>query len=153
MSVKKDKAETKDTNEAHMKFGWFAFTPKPLQKIATGVWFGIFLCYANACQAFLINGLVGLVITSLEIRFDFQSSLSSWISNATELAPIPVYLLISIWGHGMHKPRWSAIGMLLISLGAVLFTLPHWTTGTYIPDEEITEGNTCEPRPGRDCFF
>ena len=41
------------------------------------------------------------------------------------------------------------LGTVFLGLGALLFALPHFTTGTYLPTEEIIDGNVCSNRTGR----
>ena len=55
-------------------FGCCEFTPNVLQKFAKPVWVLVFMCFANVFQSMLVNGLIGVILTSLEVRFDLSSS-------------------------------------------------------------------------------
>ena len=67
------------------------------------------------------------------------------------MTTFPVLFLIvvlSMMGSNIHRPRLTAIGCAMISVGAVIFALPHWTTKTYIPGEDAVPGNLCMFRTG-----
>lgn len=51
-----------------------------------------------------------MVITSLEVRFDMTSSHTAWIANAAEIATIPVYVGVLVFGRHSNRPRITAIG-------------------------------------------
>jgi hypothetical protein len=55
------------------------------------------LSFAN-CHQSLANGLLGVVMSTIEKQFDLTSSESSWIASAYEFGPIPVLILLSFIG-------------------------------------------------------
>jgi len=91
----------KDINNAEetrdLRYGCFRFKPTGLQCLNTIVGAVAFLSLANCFQS-LANGLLGVMLSTLEKRFDLSSSSSSWIASAYEIGPIPIVIIISYFG-------------------------------------------------------
>ena len=132
-----------------LRYGWFGLRPSCLQWINRPAWFLIWITLGNTIITMLVNGLIGVVMTSLEVRFQLSSNETGWISSAYEMAAIPVYILIVIFGTSIHRPRWSTIGILGMVLGSILFFLPHYISGVYWPDSNDLDSYLCLP-PGAD---
>ena len=118
-----------------LRYGWFWFTPACLRNINTPTWFLVFMCIANIFQSMTVNGLIGVVLSSLETRFGFTSSQSSWIASAYDVSTVPVLALLSYFGSRSHRPRWTAAGLFLLVIGTLIIMLPHFTTPIYDPNE------------------
>ena len=136
-------------------YGWFSFVPSCLQKINKAGWFLFFMCLANIFQSMTINGLVGVVLSSLETRFGLTSSQSSWIASAYDVSTVPVLAIVSYFGSRSHRPRWTALGLFVLVLGTIIFILPHFTTPKYEPvvdanseDQGICLTNGTRPEGG-----
>lgn len=91
--------ETQTTSEPEgaFLFGWFSFTPKCLQVFNTAGWYLFFIFMANNIQGITTNGLVGVVMTSLETRFGLASVQSSWIPAVADVSAVPAILAVSIF--------------------------------------------------------
>ncbi|KAM4808250.1 solute carrier organic anion transporter family member 4C1 [Rhinophrynus dorsalis] len=119
--------------------GWGTFTPRCLQ------WFnnpkGYLLMYSllAVMQGTLVNGLVNVVITTIEKRFDLNSSLTGLISASYDIAFCLLSLFVSFYGQRGHKPRWLAFSALMIGLGAIIFSLPNFTSGLYQYGSKFSE--------------
>lgn len=70
-------------------------------------------------------------ISTIEKRFDLNSSLTGLISASYDISFCVLCLFISFYGERGHKPRWLALASFLIGLGSLVFSLPHFTTGSY----------------------
>ena len=93
-------------------------------------WFLVFLSIAAFMQGLCINGLVNVVITSIERRFGLQSTQSGLIASSYDLGSLLVMVPVSYLGGraGASKPRWIAAGLVVMGLGSLAWTLPHWAT-------------------------
>ncbi len=89
--------------DVSQKFGFLSFKPSCLQVFNTAGWFVFALFWANSFQSMVSNGLLGVVITSIETRFQLTSGQSSWIAASYEIAAIPVLLVVSYVGSGLHR--------------------------------------------------
>ena len=71
-----------------------------------------------------------MVITSIERRFGLQSTQSGLIASSYDLGSLVVMVPVSYLGGraGASKPRWIAAGLVVMGLGSLAWTLPHWTT-------------------------
>ena len=115
-----------------------AFIKLPfLNKLRSPKWFLVFLSLAACVQGVLINGLVNVVITSIEIRFGMKSSDTGLLVACQDIGSLLVMLPASHFGSrlGASKPRWIAVGMMVLGIGSFVWTLPHFLTGPYIPGD------------------
>lgn len=116
-----------------LQYGCCLAKPRFLRFLNTARWFLFWMFLSNTFISMLVNGLAGVVLTSIETRFHLTSSETGWISSAYELGALPVYVIITLYGTHIHRPRWAGIGLVLSSIGSVLFIIPHFTTGVYNP--------------------
>jgi len=131
-----------------------------LNRFRSPKWFLVFLSVAATVQGVCINGLVNVVITSIERRFHLQSTQSGIIASSYDIGSLIVMIPVSYLGGrlGTSKPRWIAGGMLAMALGSLVWTLPHFSTDAYMPtlageeeDGPVLCGTAGPPGlPGRD---
>ena len=117
-----------------------AFLKLPfLNKLRSPKWFLVFLSLAACVQGVLINGLVNVVITSIEIRFGMKSSDTGLLVACQDIGSLLVMLPASHFGSrlGASKPRWIAVGMMVLGIGSFVWTLPHFLTGPYLPSGDL----------------
>ena len=81
----------------------------------------------------LVNGFVNISITSIEKRYNIQSSESGLILSFYEIASLICILPVTYIGGkvGESKPRWLGWGAIIMGIGAFTFTIPHWISGKY----------------------
>ncbi|XP_071850599.1 solute carrier organic anion transporter family member 4C1-like [Apostichopus japonicus] len=117
--------------------GWFNIRPKLIQCFNGPAGY-IFISIA---QSTTVNGLVYVVTTTLEKRFNLKSARSGSISSMYDLATLSVIIFVTYFGERAHKPIWLGIGALIFSSGSFFFTLPHFLTEDYeygtASDEEV----------------
>lgn len=126
------------------RYGWGSFTPDSLQFLSTPFWFLVIMCVAVTAQSMLVNGLIGVSMSSIETRFDLSSSQAGAIPSVYELGGIPCMLVIGYCGSVIHRPRWIGKAMLLLGVSAIIFTLPHFITDFYEWGGD-TQDNLCHP--------
>jgi organic anion transporter 4A len=93
----------------------------------------VLLCLAGALQGILVNGLINVVISSIEKRFGIRSTETGFIANSYDIASFLCLLPVSyLGGRGTGtKPVWIGAGLVIMGLGALLFSLPHFATPEY----------------------
>ena len=79
----------------------------------------------------MVNGFVNVSITSVEKRFDIESTDAGLIASCYDIASVICVIPVGyLGGHG-SKPRGLGYGSLIMGVGAFVFALPHFTTGLY----------------------
>ena len=96
----KDQEDLTDSKitSINYKYGWFAFTPSWIQLFHTAGWLLVFLSLGNWVENAVVSGLLGVVLSTIERRFELSSSQSSWIASACDLGTIPVLLAFCFIG-------------------------------------------------------
>ncbi|XP_061479291.1 solute carrier organic anion transporter family member 4C1 isoform X2 [Rhineura floridana] len=121
--------------------GFGKFTPPALQICNNPKGYLLFYSLLSIFQGIVVNGLINVSISTIEKRYDLNSSLTGVISAGYDISFCVLCLFISFYGERGHKPRWLAFASFLIAVGSLVFSLPHFTGGPYIYGEKIEE--TC----------
>nr|XP_054754598.1 solute carrier organic anion transporter family member 4A1-like [Lytechinus pictus] len=108
-----------------------AWHPRRLQFCNSPIGFLICLCFFGFTQGMTVNGIVYVVTTTLERRFNLPSVQSGFISSSYDFGVLLVVVFVTYFGDRAHKPRWLGIGALGFAASSFLFSLPHFTTGRY----------------------
>ncbi|XP_056393508.1 solute carrier organic anion transporter family member 4C1-like [Hyla sarda] len=111
--------------------GWGKFTPSFLQCCNNPKGYLVMYSLLAVMQGTAVNGLVNVVISTIEKRYDLNSSLTGLVSASYDISFCLLSLFVSFYGQRGHKPRWLAFSALMIGLGAIVFSLPHFTSGVY----------------------
>lgn len=101
----------------------------------------ILICIVNTLQGFMVSGLFGATISTLEKRFDFWSTDTGLIASCYNVSSLIVVLGISYVGGKGHKPSWIAWGTIVMGISSVLYALPHFFAPEYSFD--LTSDDTC----------
>ncbi|KAM9330944.1 solute carrier organic anion transporter family member 4C1 [Gastrophryne carolinensis] len=132
--VNKNATQDKVINQGEYKegpCGWGSFTPSFLQCCNNPTGYLVLYSLLAVMQGTAVNGLVNVVISTIEKRYDLNSSLTGVISASYDIAFCVLSLFVSFYGQRGHKPRWLAFSALMIGTGAIVFSIPHFTSGTY----------------------
>uniref|UniRef100_H2Y4Q5 Solute carrier organic anion transporter family member n=1 Tax=Ciona savignyi TaxID=51511 RepID=H2Y4Q5_CIOSA len=70
-------------------------------------------------------------------RFHLHSTETGLIASSYDVASCLLVLLITYIGGRGHKPLWIGWGVLVIGIGSIVFSLPHFFAPTYLYGEEI----------------
>ncbi|KAJ9593377.1 hypothetical protein L9F63_015081, partial [Diploptera punctata] len=91
----------------------------------------------------VVNGFVNVVITTIERRFGLRSSQSGLVAGGYDIASFACLIPVTYLGGrpGASKPRWLGWGVLLMGIGSLVFTFPHFAVGPYRGSSHRT--NTC----------
>ncbi|KAF4015382.1 hypothetical protein G4228_006834 [Cervus hanglu yarkandensis] len=112
-------------------YGLGSFQPRALQRCNTPRGFLFHYCLLALTQGIVVNGLVNISISTIEKRYELQSSLTGLISSSYDIAFCLLSLFVSFFGERGHKPRWLAFSSFMIGLGALVFSLPKFFSGKY----------------------
>lgn len=91
-----------------------------------------------------MNGFVNVNISTIERRFGLRSRQTGLVASGYDLASFVCLVPVTYYGgrKGASKPCFIAIGLLLMGLGSLIFSLPHFLVGSY--RATIAEANLCE---------
>lgn len=121
--------------------GWGSFTPSVIQCCNNPKGYLVFYSLLGVMQGASVNGLINVSISTIEKRYQLSSSRTGVISASYDIAFCVLSLFVSFSGERGHKPRWMAFSAFMIGLGALVFSLPHFSSGLYEYGAEIRD--TC----------
>nr|XP_056704794.1 solute carrier organic anion transporter family member 4C1 [Euleptes europaea] len=127
--------------------GWGRCAPRPLQLCNNAEGYLVFYSLLSVFQGIIVNGLINVSISTIEKRYELNSSLTGLISASYDIAFCVLCLFISFYGERGHKPRWLALASFLIGLGSLVFSLPHFASGVYKYGEKVDD--TCPVTNGQ----
>lgn len=81
----------------------------------------------------LVNGCINVVITTIEKRFGLKSSATGLVASGYDIASFVCLVPVTYFGgrKNASKPKWIGIGMIMMGLGSIVFSLPHVFVGKY----------------------
>uniref|UniRef100_A0A8V5GSL5 Solute carrier organic anion transporter family member n=2 Tax=Melopsittacus undulatus TaxID=13146 RepID=A0A8V5GSL5_MELUD len=82
-------------------------------------------------EGMVVNGLINISISTIEKRYELNSSLTGLISASYDISFCILALFVSFFGERGHKPRWLAFSAFMLGLGSLIFSLPHFSSGKY----------------------
>ncbi|KAI3421311.1 hypothetical protein GPALN_014930 [Globodera pallida] len=119
------------------KCGIGSWRPKWLQKFARKEWMLILLCWFCAIQGMIVNGLFPSSISTIERRFQFSTSTLGRIMQFYDFGYVLFCIPVSYFGGRHSKSTGLGAGLLLMSLGSLVFTLPHFLAEPYTTSYQI----------------
>uniref|UniRef100_A0A8C3JWC8 Solute carrier organic anion transporter family member n=1 Tax=Calidris pygmaea TaxID=425635 RepID=A0A8C3JWC8_9CHAR len=111
--------------------GWGRCTPKALQLCNNPEGYLAAYSLLAIFQGIVVNGLINISISTIEKRYELNSSLTGLISASYDIAFCVLSLFVSFFGERGHKPRWLAFSAFMLGLGSLIFSLPHFSSGKY----------------------
>ncbi|PSN43736.1 hypothetical protein C0J52_15344 [Blattella germanica] len=100
--------------------------PPFLQRFAGIKVFVFLLSFLVTLQQALSSGYINSVITTIEKRFEIPSSLSGLIASSYEIGNVITVIFVSYLGSRRHIPVWIAVGSIVMGIGSIVFTVPHF---------------------------
>ncbi|KAI1286015.1 Solute carrier organic anion transporter family member 4A1 [Halotydeus destructor] len=108
---------------------------------ARAPWVLFWLCWAGFLQGFIVNGMVNVVITTIEKRYQMRSTESGLIAGGYDVASFLFLIPVSYFGGTRSKPKFVGIGVLILAFGALVFSSPYFFSGKY--DYYVEEDQLC----------
>lgn len=72
------------------------------------------LCWAGFLQGFIVNGMVNVVITTIEKRYQMRSTESGLIAGGYDVASFIFLIPVSYFGGTRSKPMFTGVGVLVL---------------------------------------
>jgi len=136
-------SDDNDNGKSQTGFGCLGCRPAFLQFLAGARWFLVFICITAFCQSMIVNGLVGVTISTVERRFGLASSQTAWIAATYEIAGAPALLVIGYLGSTLRRPVWIGGGLIMLGIGFGVYSLPHFVAPPYRYSESGDSNNLC----------
>lgn len=92
----------------------------------------------------VVNGILHLVIPTIERRFNLRSVKSGLVSGGFDIASLISLIPVTYLGGrpNASKPRWIGVGIIIMGMGSLIFAMPHFIKkGSYI-DGTLEDGKT-----------
>ncbi|XP_037717409.1 solute carrier organic anion transporter family member 74D [Drosophila subpulchrella] len=112
--------------------GFSIFKGPALQRFATAHMFVIMYGIASCFLAMAFTYFTG-TISQMEKRFNIPSKISGLITVGNDISTVFSSAFLSYYASRGHRPRWVALGLLIIALFCLLMLTPHFFYG---PGEE-----------------
>ncbi|NWT19872.1 SO4C1 protein, partial [Vireo altiloquus] len=122
--------------------GWGTCTPRALQLCNNSEGYLVAYSLLAIFQGIVVNGLVNISISTIEKRYELNSSFTGLISASYDIAFCVLSLFVSYFGERGHKPRWLAFSAFMLGLGSLVFSLPHFSSGKYQYGSKLED--TCQ---------
>ena len=105
-------------------------------------------------QSMLVSGYTGSIITTIETRYDLWSRDIGVVMSSYDVASMVAVIVVSYYGDAHNRARWIGRGIIVMSIGAVMFALPHFVGGRYVVDatynDTESDVNLCNSTKNRE---
>ncbi|XP_075543755.1 solute carrier organic anion transporter family member 4A1-like [Dermacentor variabilis] len=122
----------KHARERDERCGWCWFRPDFLLKLRHPRYVLLALCCMVFLQGFVANGLVYMVLPTLERRFELKSLEAGTIVAMYHLASCISAPLVTLVAARRSKPLYLAMSAVVIGIGTMVIVLPHFMAPHYI---------------------
>lgn len=115
-------------DENDPKCGCGKWQPIWLQRFVNPNAFLVIFSLLGIIQGAYFAYLIG-VLSTLEKRYSFQSKATGLILIADNISPILTSTLIGYYARNANRPKWIAMGMLLVVISFFMSSLPYFIYG------------------------
>lgn len=120
--------------------------------------FTALMCILACVNGSIVSSYLPAVLTTIEHRYELGSTTSGLIVSSYEIGASIAVIFVSFLGHHRHVPVILALGNILIGIGAIIFTLPHFIAPSYTDSlrtlsyRSLVDNETvCSLRANADC--
>eukprot|EP00057_Strongylocentrotus_purpuratus_P026268 XP_011680742.1 PREDICTED: solute carrier organic anion transporter family member 4A1 [Strongylocentrotus purpuratus] len=121
--------------------GWWKFKPRCMRACMNVKAYLVIYSLIGIVQVMTSYGMVSIAVTTIEKRFQLTSFQSGIILSAYQFASMFFTVFITYIGEQRHKPLWVGWGSMFLALGSILFTLPHFLSDFYNPEDRSSGGS------------
>ncbi|XP_049522374.1 solute carrier organic anion transporter family member 4A1-like [Dermacentor silvarum] len=132
--------------------GLLWFRPAALQRFCKPRYMLANMCAITFTHSFLANGVINVVLPTLERRFQLRSFESAMIISTYNVANCVAIAPIAFMGTSGNKPVFIGVGALTVGLGALLFTSVHFIAPAYQWGSELQDLCPAGPLPKDLCL-
>ena len=131
-----------------LECGFYKCKPQCAQSLSNIKLFVFLMSVLVILQQALSSGYLNSVITTIEIRYEIPSSVSGVIASMFEIGNVGTVIFVSYLGSSRHIPSIIGTGALLIGIGSIIFSFPHFFTEPYSEGAQFgqnaTDDNICK---------
>jgi organic anion transporter 4A len=120
------------------------WSPDALQVFRNPLSFTMLMFTYAILEGCLVSGLTSVVLSSIERRYKFTSTMTGLIASTFDITVVVCLVPVSYFGGKSHKPKWLGIGAIIHGIGAIVFSLPHFVGGSYLPSIRGSSIDYCE---------
>jgi len=145
-SSKEEEEEVESEESENQDCGYLACQPSCIQPLASIKVFVLLLSMLVTLQQALSSGYLNSVITTIEKRYEIPSSISGLIASVYEIGNVGTVIFVSYLGSRRHIPIWIGTGVIMMGVGSIIFSLPHFLSDSYSSTfpNNITDENICK---------
>ena len=140
-----DEDELEDDFSELMDCGYLACKPRCAQPLASIKVFVLLLSMLVTLQQALSSGYLNSVITTIEKRYEIPSSISGIIASFYEIGNVGTVIFVSYLGSKRHIPMFIGCGVIVMGIGSIVFSLPHFISDSYsLSFDNTSDENICQ---------
>ncbi|CAN8026947.1 unnamed protein product [Ixodes persulcatus] len=118
-------------SEQDLRCGWCGFRPNFLINFRHPRYVLFVLCCMVFLQGLVANGLVYMVLPTIERRFQFRSLETGTIVSMYHLASCISAPVMTLVAAKRSKPLYLSLAAVVIAIGTLILTLPHFLVPQY----------------------
>ena len=126
-----DERDINEEDDVLSSCGVGSCRPSWMQSCANVRLFTIVICILSCINGSISASYLPSVITSIERRFEFGSSITGLIVGSYEIGATIAVIFVSYVGNRKNIPVIIGFGTLLVGAGTLLFALPHFIAPPY----------------------
>lgn len=116
---------------AELECGFFWFRPAWLQGFRTPGWVLASLCAIEFTQSFVTNGVLSVVLPTIERRFNLSSYETGMILSSFNVVNCLFIVPVAFLGSTRNKPMIISVGMAIMAAGSFMFYLAYALAPSY----------------------
>ncbi|CAB4061515.1 SLCO3A [Lepeophtheirus salmonis] len=139
---KKELHEMQDELEDLRDCGLGACRPSCMQSLSSIKVFVFLLSVLVTLQQALSSGYLNSVITTIEKRYEIPSSITGIIASMYDIGNVITVIFVSYLGSRRRIPVWIGMGVLVMGIGSITFSLPHFLSDSHSIKSDINGSST-----------
>ncbi|XP_046675029.1 solute carrier organic anion transporter family member 4A1 [Homalodisca vitripennis] len=144
--------EETEENAIDYKCGWLMIKPNWMQSFRTPAWALTFISCSAFLQGAIVNGVLHLMIPTIEQRFNLPSFKSGLVSGGYDIASLICLIPVTYIGGRPKacKPTWIGVGILVMGVGSLIFASPHFMKHTPFTVTDSSDTTLCRGSHAKD---